>query len=273
MKLFIVAKSVEKIKIEKIEISMKNKLVCIMLMVSFVFAWGKTGHRVTGEIADTYLTEKTKLEIQKILSDPSLAVASTWADEMRSNPGFRKYNAWHYANMPLNIKYAQSKKSSKGDIVQAIKQCKVKLQSTETSTEEKAFYLRFLVHLVGDIHQPLHVGKGEDRGGNDVKVKWFGNDSNLHRVWDSEMINTYLMSYTEFTAHLNTNFDYTSVKTLSEDEWVNESQVMVRKVYSEAKNGDYLGYDYIYENFDTVKSQLFIAGVRLANTLNNIFDE
>jgi hypothetical protein len=117
------------------------------------------------------------------------------------------------------------------------------------------------------------VGRSEDRGGNNVKVKWFGKDTNLHRVWDSEMINTYLMSYTEFATHLNKNYDYSSVETLTEDRWVDESQKMVVRVYSEAKNGDYLGYDYIYDNFETVKSQLFISGVRLANTLNDIFDE
>jgi len=252
---------------------MKNKFLSIILMFSFLFSWGKTGHRTTGEVAELHLTDKARIEIQKILKDPSLAVASTWADEMRSNPDFRQYAPWHYANMPLDVSYAQSEKSSKGDIVQAIKLCKSKLKNDNTSLEEKAFYLRFLVHLVGDIHQPLHVGRSEDRGGNSIKVKWFGKDTNLHRVWDSEMINTYLMSYTEFANHLNKNYNYKSVETLSEDVWVDESQNMVRKVYSETKNGDYLGYDYIYDNFEIVKSQLFTAGIRLAHTLNDIFDE
>lgn len=253
--------------------NMKNKFLSIILMFSFLFSWGKTGHRTTGEVAELHLTDKARIEIQKILKDPSLAVASTWADEMRSNPDFRQYAPWHYANMPLDVSYAQSEKSSKGDIVQAIKLCKSKLKNDNTSLEEKAFYLRFLVHLVGDIHQPLHVGRSEDRGGNSIKVKWFGKDTNLHRVWDSEMINTYLMSYTEFANHLNKNYNYKSVETLSEDVWVDESQNMVRKVYSETKNGDYLGYDYIYDNFEIVKSQLFTAGIRLAHTLNDIFDE
>jgi hypothetical protein len=253
--------------------NMKNKFLSIIVMFSFLFSWGKTGHRTIGEVAELHLTDKARIEIQKILKDPSLAVASTWADEMRSNPDFRQYAPWHYANMPLDVSYAQSEKSSKGDIVQAIKLCKSKLKNDNTSLEEKAFYLRFLVHLVGDIHQPLHVGRSEDRGGNSIKVKWFGKDTNLHRVWDSEMINTYLMSYTEFANHLNKNYNYKSVETLSEDVWVDESQNMVRKVYSETKNGDYLGYDYIYDNFEIVKSQLFTAGIRLAHTLNDIFDE
>ena len=252
---------------------MKNKFVYFVLMLSFIHAWGKTGHRVTGEVAEMHLTEKTRFEIKQILQDPSLAIASTWADEMRPNPDFQKYSSWHYANMPLNKKYSEHPQSKKGDIVQAIKICKLKLKDSNASKEEKAFHLRFLVHLVGDIHQPLHVGKGEDRGGNDIKVKWFGKDTNLHRVWDTEMINTYMMSYTEFTAHLNENFDSSKIEMKSEDQWVDETQKLVIDVYANVKNGDSLGYDYVYENFDIVKSQLFIAGVRLAQTLNEIFDE
>ena len=152
------------------------------------------------------MTDKTRLEIKKILKDPSLAVASTWADEMRSNPDFRKYSTWHYVNMPHNVKIYRFKKIFKRDVVQAIKICK-NLKDSNTSIEDKAFYLRFLVHLVGDIHQPLHVGRAEDRGGNDIKVKWFGNDTNLHRVWDTHIIDDFQMSYTELANHLQNNFN------------------------------------------------------------------
>jgi len=258
-----------KLKIKK----MKNKLICIMLLFSFLFPWGKTGHRATGEVAESYLTENTRLEIRKILKDPSLAVASTWADEMRSNSDFRKFSTWHYVNMPHDVRYVDSKKSPKGDVVQAIKICKNKLKDSSTSNDDKAFYLRFLVHLVGDIHQPLHVGRAEDRGGNDIKVKWFGNDTNLHRVWDTHIIDDFQMSYTELANHLQNNFSATDITLMTEDEWIDESQKLVNKVYSEVKNKDSLGYTYIYENFDLVKLQLFTAGVRLADTLNGIFDE
>ena len=270
--LYTVVKSAEEIK-KKLRRIMKNKFVYFVLMISFIHAWGKTGHRVTGEVAEMHLTEKTRFEIKQILQDPSLAIASTWADEMRPHPDFQKYSSWHYANMPLNKKYSEHPQSKKGDIVQAIKICKLKLKDSNVSNEEKAFHLRFLVHLVGDIHQPLHVGKGDDRGGNDIKVKWFGKDTNLHRVWDTEMINTYMMSYTEFTAHLNEIFDSSKIEMRSEDQWVDETQKLVIDVYANVKNGDSLGYDYVYENFDIVKSQLFVAGVRLAQTLNDIFDE
>ncbi len=166
-----------------------------------------------------------------------------------------------------------SKKSLKGDIVQAIKLSKSKLKDNNVSIKEKAFYLKYLVHLIGDIHQPLHVGRGEDRGGNDIKVKWFGDDSNLHRVWDTNMIDNYQMSYTELSSHLLRSYSSENIELLSENEWIDESQNKVKIIYSNVKNGDYLGYDYIYENFDIVKTQLFTAGYRLAGTLNEIFDE
>ena len=251
---------------------MKKIIIITIFITSLLFPWGKTGHRITGEVAEAHLTEKAKIEIAKILSDPSLANASTWADEMRPNPDFQKYSTWHYANMPLDKRYSEHPQSKKGDIVQAIKLCKAKLRNPNVSKNEKAFHLRFLVHLVGDIHQPLHVGRGDDRGGNDIKVKWFGKDTNLHRVWDSEMINTYMMSYSEFTDLLMRNFNSSSVEMKSEEIWIDETQKLVIDVYANVKNGDSLGYDYIYENFDIVKSQLFIAGVRLAQTLNDIFD-
>ena len=119
----------------------------------------------------------------------------------------------------------------------------------------------------------MHVGRGDDRGGNDIKVKWFGEDSNLHRVWDSNMIDNYQMSYTELSSHLLRSFSSENIELLSENEWIDESQNKVKIIYSNVKNGDYLGYDYIYENFDIVKTQLFTAGYRLAGTLNEIFDE
>ena len=81
---------------------MKKIIIITVFITSLLFPWGKTGHRITGEVAEAHLTEKAKIEIAKILSDPSLANASTWADEMRPNPDFQKYSTWHYANMPLD---------------------------------------------------------------------------------------------------------------------------------------------------------------------------
>ena len=99
----IVVKSVRETNI-KSKLKMINKFICYILMISFLYPWGKTGHRATGEIAESYLTEKTRSEISKILKDPSLAVASTWADEMRSNPDFKKYDHFFFFYIFICIK-------------------------------------------------------------------------------------------------------------------------------------------------------------------------
>jgi hypothetical protein len=130
-----------------------------------------------------------------------------------------------------------------------------------------------LIHLVGDIHQPLHVGGGNDRGGNDVKIMWFRADSNLHRVWDSDMIDDTRLSYTEFAESLERpneaklkQWQKTSVR-----DWANESKGYRKQVY-DYKNGK-LGYEYSYYHLHIVRHRLMQAGIRLAAVLNEIYGE
>ena len=116
--------------------------------------WGKVGHQVIGEIATQNLSLNAMYQVKKILDGQSLSLVSTWADEMRSNPEFSKYNSWHYVNMPLDKEYSDIQKNPKGDIVTTLKECIRVLKDPESSKESKSFYLKFLIHLVGDIHQP-----------------------------------------------------------------------------------------------------------------------
>ena len=148
------------------------------------------------------------------------------------------------------------------------------LQDNESSREDKAFYLRLLVHFVGDLHQPLHVGRSEDRGGNDIKVRWFGRNSNLHRVWDSEMINGYQMSYTELANNLpmyKAEKQQTIVSTSVLD-WMHESQRHAKQIYGSVAQDESLGYTYQGEYFPLVRHRLYKGGLRLAKLLNDIFD-
>ncbi|NND53142.1 MAG: S1/P1 nuclease, partial [Flavobacteriaceae bacterium] len=159
--------------------------------------WGRTGHRVIGEIAETHLKNSTKRKIKKLLQSKSLAFTSTFADEIKADRRYDEFFTWHYINMPLDSQYENATKNEKGDMVTGIDFCKKVISDKNSSESDKIFYLKLLIHLVGDLHQPLHIGLEEDRGGNDFKVQWFGADSNLHRVWDSEMIDKYDMSYIE----------------------------------------------------------------------------
>ncbi len=158
-------------------------------------------------------------------------------------------------------------------MVTGIEYCIKTIKDKNTTDEDKAFYLKLLIHFIGDLHQPMHIGLKEDKGGNDFNVKWFYNDSNLHRVWDSQMIEDYGMSYTE----LADNADYLTkdnIEAIGEGsivDWVNETHEITKTVYKNVKPDENLRYRYSYENFTTVRSQLQKAGIRLAKILNDLF--
>ena len=151
-------------------------------------AWGKTGHRVVAALADAQLSGLARAHVREILGVESLDEAATWPDDMRSAPiQFWQKNAtsWHYVTLN-GIIYDRA--PPEGDALEALNHFRATLQDPNASLADKQLALRFVVHLVGDIHQPLHVGKCCDKGGNDVKVKWFGRDLNLHSGWDSALV-------------------------------------------------------------------------------------
>jgi hypothetical protein len=235
--------------------------------------WGQTGHRVVGEVASNHLSEKAKIEIDQLLNGMSLAVASTFGDEIKSDPQYRKYGPWHYVNIPFDKTYKEIKPSERGDIIIGIEHSIAVLKDSNASQEDKTFYLKMLIHLIGDLHQPLHLGLEEDKGANDFQVRWFNEGTNLHRVWDSDMINSYQMTYTELTQNLPRINEEEKQKIMSGTllEWVEQERVLTKKIYESAKIGEKLGYRYMYDHFSTVKSQLQKGGLRLAKILNEIF--
>lgn len=235
--------------------------------------WGSTGHRTTGVIAENYLTKKTKKHINNLLQGQSLALISTFGDDIKSDKKYNKFYTWHFVNFPFNTKYENSDKNSKGDVVTGINYCIKVLKNKNSTREDQVFYLKLLVHLIGDLHQPLHVGKAEDKGGNDIQVRWFNRGTNLHRLWDSDMIEHFNMSYTELAENANklNKQQVSQIMQGSVLDWTYETQKLAIKTYSSAKIGEKLGYQYAYDHFSTVRSQLQKAGIRLAKVLNDIY--
>jgi hypothetical protein len=235
--------------------------------------WGQTGHRTIGEVASTHLSRKAEKQVKKLLGAESLAIASTWMDEVRSDSTFDYAKDWHWVTIPEGTTYAQTEKNPNGDLIEAIGRMKTILSSDTASRESKVVALKFLVHLVGDLHQPLHVGNGTDKGGNDVKVKYFWESSNLHRVWDSGIIDGKGLSYTELAKAIN-HTEKDQVKAWQSGtvvEWAQEAQKLHKQVY-DFRDVGMLSYEYDYRNWDTVQNQLLKGGVRLAGILNEVFD-
>jgi hypothetical protein len=183
----------------------KIAALCLLTLLSYGYAhaWGQTGHRAMGWVAEKYLSKKAKREMERILAGQSLAMASTWMDEIRSDSTYNYTADWHWVTIQDGQTYEQSVKNPNGDVIQTIERIITELKSKKFTGIEEAERIKMLIHLVGDIHQPLHVGGGNDRGGNDVKIMWFRVDSNLHRVWDSDMIDDTKLSYTELAQSLD----------------------------------------------------------------------
>src|SRR5438045_1680847 len=227
-------------------------------------AWGKTGHRVVAAIADTQLSGLARAHIEQILGPgESRDEAANWPDEMRSARGefWQKTSVpWHY--MAFNgIVYARA--PPEGDALEAITRFTSVLKDRQASLADKQMALRFIVHLVGDLHQPLHVGRPGDEGGGKILVTFFGKPTNLHVVWDSGMPDNEQLSFTEFAAKLER---HTSTQQLIDRwdinprDWVSESAEVRERIYRDlpkpprptgkkARKGDQplpdVGYSYV----------------------------
>ena len=253
-----------------------KKIVCILLFiplfVSQAMAWGQNGHRAVGLIAEQHLKKKAQKKINRILADNSLAEVSVWMDDIKSDAAYNHTHDWHWVTVPGGKKYEETEKNPNGDIIMKIEELVTVLKAGNLTAKQEEEYLKYLVHLVGDLHQPLHVGKEGDTGGNAVKVQWFGQPSNLHRVWDSDMIDGKNLSFTELARFVGTpsKEQIKAWQATGVREWAYESVQLREQVYSLPEDGR-LGYRYSYDNFSTVEQRILQAGIRLAGLLNQIY--
>lgn len=259
------------------------KISFVIVLFSFpvkAMCWGQLGHRVVAEIADSYLTAKTKAEIKKILGNESIAMASNWGDFIKSDTTYKYLDTWHYINFEKNLTYSQLKEVLKkdtgkvNDAYAAITFLTKELKKKSLTLQKKRMYLKLLIHFVGDVHQPLHVSPVGTTGGNDVKVQWFGQSSNLHRVWDSELIEGQQLSYTEYAAYLNHPTSAQIKKWQAEplSKWLYDSYVLAQDLHNEITEANpKLSYRYNYDHIKTLEQQMLKGGVHLAGLLNDIF--
>ncbi len=235
------------------------------------FAWGPTGHRAASRIAESYLTPAAARAVAELLTPDSLPEVSTWADEIRSDPAWKRANPWHYVNIEDGESYETAKKDPGGNIISQLEEVTAVLKDRKARRQDKVVALKFLVHLVEDIHQPLHVGRASDRGGNNIQVTWHGRPSNLHSVWDSEIIDSERLSFTEFASFIDPPARAQISEWQKSDymDWMRESFELRGRAY-DVGTGQ-LGYAYSYKNLPLVRLRLAQSAVRLAGVLNSIF--
>ena len=262
---------------------MKNVILLLIVVTIYspnAFSWGKTGHRIVGEVAQRNLDKKALKAIKELAGTEDLSKLSTWPDEIRSDPKMNYTSPWHYVSIPTGKTYWEQKRNKEGDVIEALYRFEDTLRDPKASKESKLDALRFLVHMLGDLHQPLHVGLAEDRGGNTIKVKWFKTETNLHSIWDEELVDFEKLSFTEYSSYLN-HFSKEEKKDWEKGsfiDWAKESQELRPKVYDlpEAKSEKEpinLSYEYNYKVKPIIELRLKQAGLRLSYVLNKIFSQ
>ncbi|MFC5284403.1 S1/P1 nuclease [Pedobacter alpinus] len=256
----------------------KNIFPFALLIASMsLVSWGVVAHRSIAKIAENHLTPKTKIAVTALLGTETIPLVSTYADEVRSAKEFSYTAPWHYINLKQGLNYQEYVVALKADtganVYNALLKMEKQLKDAKSSREEKVFALKFIIHLIGDLHQPFHVGRGEDKGGNDIKVKFRGRETNIHALWDSGLVEYNGFSFTEMATAFD-NVSEEKIKQWQNDDvtvWLFESYQIATLLYAEAAENSDFDYTYYPNHSEIYKERMQKAGIRLAGYLNKIY--
>ena len=240
------------------------------------FGWGQKGHDVTVFIAENNLTPKALEEITDLLDGKSMVYWANWLDNASHTPEYAYSKTWHYKNIDDGIEYEEAPLHPDGDVIRAIYSQVDILQDSTANREDKQLAMKILVHLMGDLHQPMHMGHATDLGGNRWIVNYFGRDSNLHSIWDSSVPESaHKWTYTEWDSQINRATPQQKAEILADgnpEKWGKETFEIAKSVYALTPEGTKISYDYVADWTPTIENQFLKGGLRLADILNDIFD-
>ena len=239
------------------------------------FGWGQKGHDVVAYIAECNLSPKVYQKVVKVLNHHSPVYYANWLDNASYSDEYRYTKTWHYANVDEGFTYETMPKNEKGDVVSGINLCIAEIKSGKLTPEQESARLKMLIHLVGDIHCPMHAGRLSDRGGNNVTVKFFNRDIKLHKLWDTELVEAaHKWSYTEWEQQLNRYCSAERKAELAKGEakdWLEQSHAIATEIYTISPEKSKLCYDYITYYTPVIEKQLLSGGLRLARILNELY--
>ncbi len=262
-------------------------LSLVLMLNTFTgLCWGPTGHDVVAAIAEKHLTDKTKACLDEILDGRSIVYYSSWMDNIQNSPywtnGYNQTKTWHYANVNKGETYQTMKKNDKGDVITGLKMLTDELTNNYANLTDsmRADYVKMIVHMVGDMHCPMHAGRLSDLGGNRMKVRWFGRNTNLHSVWDSKIVESARKwSYSEWRDQLDRSVcpEWAANITVGGyEEWFMETVEGAAKIYAYVEGlgeeNPNLSYQFVYDFSPLLEDRLLTGGYRLAYVLNSIFD-
>ena len=253
----------------------------ILTLSLFLISWGYTGHRTIGKLTENYLTPTAKKAVQDLLGDESIADACTWADEARKYPELKETANWHFLNLPLGLSFREFKQTldtlKQANVYSALINAKENLQKPELSRKQKTDALKFLLHFVGDIHQPMHISRAEDKGGNTIQLNFDGKGTNLHGLIDTKLLERGGLKYDSLALELS-HIPKRKIRRWQREpiiEWAWESYQISSKLYKEVDEMKTrnIGDEYYQEHIGMVKKRIQQSSVRLAGLLNEVFPE
>ncbi len=253
-------------------------VAAVMFFAGFgadAWGWSQKGHDVTCDIAEKHLTAATAAAVDSLLDGMSLVYWANWLDNASHTPEYAYSKTWHYNNVDANETFETRKVAPDGDALTAIRYCMGVIRDGSKGKDEKALALKMLIHIVGDIHQPLHMGHATDLGGNRIRVKWFGQEKNLHSVWDYSLPEgAHKWSYTEWREQIDRGSDMDRRLAVSGnvDDWAKQSVEIARDVYAFFPEGKNVSYNDVAYWAPVIEMQFLRGGLRLAHLLNALFD-
>jgi len=234
------------------------------------FAWGKKGHGLVAEVAFTYLDTKTQKIVLDYLDGMSIEDAANWMDQIKSDKKYDNMQPYHYVNFEKGAKVVDLHSDN---IISILKVTIAELKNNKDLTkEETKTKILILFHLIGDLHQPLHVGYGTDKGGNGMKIQFNDKKTNLHSLWDSGIIENKSISLENcLAANTFSKRKIRILKKINVLEWSRESRKLLKPIYE--FEGDTPSEAYINQNVPLIESQILKGGIRLASVLESIFGD
>lgn len=248
--------------------------VCLVSACISAGAWGQKGHDITCAIAQQHLTKKAQKKVNEIFDGRSMVYWSSWLDNASHTPEYAYTKTWHYKNIDADETYETALQNENGDVLTAIEAQIKALSSGELNKEQSAIALRMLVHLMGDLHCPMHMGHRSDLGGNRWQIQYFGKGSNLHSIWDSGLIESARKwTYSEWVTEIDRagKAEVKAIMAGTPAEWGRETYEAATTVYDKTPVGAKLSYDEVNYWSPLIEQQLLKGGIRLAAVLNQIF--
>jgi len=257
---------------------MIRKSIFLLLLLSLLlpaFSYGPIAHRAITLVAYNELTTKARKKINAVLGEKGIVYASTWADEVRSEPDKYSYSfPWHFQNLASGMTNEEllnlwNNPRSEGDhLFYAIQEMINRLKQNQKDEEA----LKFLVHFIGDLHQPMHLGRKDDLGGNRVTYTWFGEKTNIHSLWDTFLVEHKKMSFTELAEYLQLTQGARKAefKKMNLHQVIQKSYAITGRIYDYNRD-DTNNYRYVYHFAKDLDEMMYLGGIQLGKILNDIY--